>query len=154
MILRYVGSNEINFHQYICTQAIDYFVCILNQMGTSYKMAIFEEHIQEGLVGWAKSAKKHQAALRKATNGSSSNRSSQVGHSSKYIHKEEAAATTTTTTTTTSSTLELAQVGSKESSVHVGEIQPHQLPPASDHVQRSIHQNHVIQRTLHACKWD
>lgn len=98
-------------------------------MGTSFKMAIFEEHIQEGLVGWAKSAKKHQAALRKATNGSSSNRSSQVGHSSKYIHKEEAAATTTT-----SSTLELAQVGSKESSVHVGEIQPHQLPPASDHV--------------------
>lgn len=97
-------------------------------MGTSFKMAIFEEHIQEGLVGWAKSAKKHQAALRKAANGSSSNGSSQVGHSSKYIHKEEAVATTP------SSTLELAQVGSKESSVHVGEIQPHQLPPASDHV--------------------
>lgn len=98
-------------------------------MGTSFKMAIFEEHIQEGLVGWAKSARKHQAALRKATNGSSSNGSSQVGHSSKYIRKEEAAATMTT-----SSSLELAQVGSKESSVHVGEIQPHQLPPANDHV--------------------
>lgn len=43
-------------------------------MGSSFKKAIFDEHIQEGLVGWAKQAKKN-AVLRKAANGSS-----QVGH--------------------------------------------------------------------------
>ncbi|KAL6223666.1 hypothetical protein ACLB2K_002525 [Fragaria x ananassa] len=97
-------------------------------MGTSYKKAIFDEHVQEGLVGWAKSAKKHQAALRKAaTNGNgSSSGSSKVSHSSKYkLHKEEA----TSVSNTTSGKLELAQV-----SVHAGEIQPHQQPPANDHV--------------------
>lgn len=43
-------------------------------MGSSYKKAIFDEHIQEGLVGWAKAAKKN-TVLRKAANGSS-----RVGH--------------------------------------------------------------------------
>ena len=38
-------------------------------MGSSFKKAIFEEHIQEGLVGWAQTAKKNRG-LRKATNGS------------------------------------------------------------------------------------
>lgn len=47
---------------------------VLMQMGSSFKKAIFDEHIQEGLVGWAKQAKK-KMVLRKAANGSS-----QVGH--------------------------------------------------------------------------
>ena len=38
-------------------------------MGSSYKKAIFEEHIHEGLVGWARMAKKNKG-LRKAANGS------------------------------------------------------------------------------------
>ena len=38
-------------------------------MGSSFKKAIFEEHIQEGLVGWARTAKKNKG-LRKAANGS------------------------------------------------------------------------------------
>ena len=38
-------------------------------MGSSFKKAIFEEHIQEGLVGWAQTAKKNRG-LRKAANGS------------------------------------------------------------------------------------
>lgn len=41
-------------------------------MGTSFKKAIFDEHIQEGLVGWARKAKKNR---RNAANGST-----QVGH--------------------------------------------------------------------------
>ena len=44
------------------------------QMGSSFKKAIFDEHIQTGLVGWAKQAKK-KTVLRKAGNGST-----QVGH--------------------------------------------------------------------------
>ncbi|KAM5548344.1 MLO-like protein 1 [Rosa sericea] len=120
------------FVQFVCSYSTLPLYAIVTQMGTSYKKAIFDEHVQEGLVGWAKSAKKHQAALRKAaTNGSSSNGSSRVSHSSKYkLHREEA----TSVSKTSSATLELAQVGNKESSVHVGEIQPHQQPPANDHV--------------------
>lgn len=80
------------------------------KMGSSFKKAIFEEHIQEGLVGWARSAKKNKA-LRKAANGSSS---SQGG-------PKEA-----------SQTVQLAQVaGNKESSReddhNTGEIEP-ELP--------------------------
>lgn len=42
------------------------------QMGSSFKREIFEEYIQEGLVGWAKQAKK-KAGLRRAANESSHN---------------------------------------------------------------------------------
>lgn len=41
------------------------------KMGSSFKKAVFEEHIQEGLVGWAQKARRKAAA-----NGFSS----QVGH--------------------------------------------------------------------------
>ncbi|XP_058009808.1 MLO-like protein 1 isoform X2 [Hevea brasiliensis] len=39
--------------------------CVAMQMGSYFKIAIFDEHIQEGLVGWAKQAKK-KTVLRKA----------------------------------------------------------------------------------------
>ncbi|KAL6221483.1 hypothetical protein ACLB2K_009234 [Fragaria x ananassa] len=116
------------FVQFVCSYSTLPLYAIVTQMGTSFKNAIFDEHVQVGLAGWAKSAKKHQAALRKAaTNGNgSSSGSSKVSHSSKYkLHKEEA----TSVSNTTSGKLELAQV-----SVHAGEIQPHQQPPANDHV--------------------
>lgn len=72
----------------------------LMQMGSSFKKAIFDEHIQEGLVGWAKQAKK-KTVLRKAANGSSP--SSQVNH------REE------------SPLIQLAKAGSKETAT-AGEI--------------------------------
>lgn len=39
------------------------------KMGTSYKKAIFDEHVQVGLVGWAQKAKKKKG-LKPAGNGS------------------------------------------------------------------------------------
>ena len=48
-------------------------------MGSSFKKAIFDEHVQEGLVGWAKQAKK-KTVLRKAANESTHNQ---------VVHREE-----------------------------------------------------------------
>lgn len=47
------------------------FVFCLTKMGSSFKKAIFEEHIQVGLVGWARMARKN--------NGLTKAGSSQVG---------------------------------------------------------------------------
>ncbi|KAF2325630.1 hypothetical protein GH714_031457 [Hevea brasiliensis] len=62
------------FIQFVCSYSTLPLYAIVTQMGSSFKKAIFDEHIQEGLVGWAKQAKK-KTVLRKAANGSS-----QVGH--------------------------------------------------------------------------
>lgn len=87
------------------------------KMGSSFKKAIFEEHIQEGLVGWARSAKKNKA-LRNAANANGSGSGSGAGAGSTQVgvgvglkekEKEKEA----------SVTLELAQklkVGNKEGS--------------------------------------
>lgn len=40
-------------------------------MGTSFNRAIFDENVQEGLVGWAKQAKKNMGLKKAANNGSS-----------------------------------------------------------------------------------
>lgn len=51
------------------------------QMGTSFKKAIFDEHVQVSLVGWAEKAKKKKG-LKGAVNGSgqgSSHEGSTVG---------------------------------------------------------------------------
>ncbi|GMN36092.1 hypothetical protein TIFTF001_005758 [Ficus carica] len=42
---------------------------MMMKMGSSFKKAIFEEHIQEGLVGWARQAKKNKG-VKRALNGS------------------------------------------------------------------------------------
>ena len=47
-------------------------------MGSSYKKAIFEEQIHEGLVGWARMAKKNKG-LRKAANGSTTTTTTNPG---------------------------------------------------------------------------
>nr|XP_011460879.1 PREDICTED: MLO-like protein 1 [Fragaria vesca subsp. vesca] len=69
------------FVQFVCSYSTLPLYAIVTQMGTSFKKAIFDEHVQEGLVGWDKSARKHQADLRKATtdggDGSSSGSSKQ-----------------------------------------------------------------------------
>jgi len=33
-------------------------LCSINQMGSYYKMEIFNEHVQHGVLGWAEKAKK------------------------------------------------------------------------------------------------
>ncbi|KAK7824613.1 mlo-like protein 1 [Quercus suber] len=57
------------FVQFVCSYSTLPLYAIVTQMGSSFKKAIFEEHIQEGLVGWAQTAKKNRG-LRKAANGS------------------------------------------------------------------------------------
>ena len=56
-------------------------------MGSSFKKAIFEEHIQEGLVGWARTAKKNKG-LRKAANGSTTTQGSTTHASGQMSPKE------------------------------------------------------------------
>ncbi|XP_070046420.1 MLO-like protein 1 [Nicotiana tomentosiformis] len=57
------------FVQFLCSYSTLPLYAIVTQMGSSFKKEIFDEHIQDGLVFWAKKAK------RRAVNGSS-----QVGH--------------------------------------------------------------------------
>ncbi|CAK7325027.1 unnamed protein product [Dovyalis caffra] len=64
------------FIQFVCSYSTLPLYAIVTQMGSSFKKAIFDEHIQEGLVGWANKAKK-RTVLRKAANGSSH---SQITH--------------------------------------------------------------------------
>ena len=56
-------------------------------MGSSFKKAIFEEHIQEGLVGWARTAKKNKG-LGKAANGSTTTQGSTTHASGQMSPKE------------------------------------------------------------------
>uniref|UniRef100_A0A6N2KDR8 MLO-like protein n=1 Tax=Salix viminalis TaxID=40686 RepID=A0A6N2KDR8_SALVM len=60
------------FVQFLCSYSTLPLYAIVTQMGSSFNRAIFEEYIQEGLVGWAKQAKK-KTVLRKAANESSHN---------------------------------------------------------------------------------
>lgn len=103
-------------------EAVDWkrlFFCgYIMKMGTSFKKAIFEEHIQEGLVGWARQAKK-RTGLRK-----SSDSSTQV----QVAPKESES----------SATIQLANAGQQVSSVEeidAGEIEPviHQNENFSGH---------------------
>ncbi|CAN1862054.1 MLO-like protein 1 [Linum perenne] len=65
------------FVQFVCSYSTLPLYALVTQMGSSFKKAVFEEHVQVGLVGWAMQAKK-KTGLRKAaaTNGGSSH----VGH--------------------------------------------------------------------------
>ncbi|WRX30782.1 Mlo-related protein - like 10 [Theobroma cacao] len=75
------GNPKFNFHNYMM-RALEadfkkfqygFKSCMMGQMGSSYKKAIFEEHIREGLVGWARKAKKNAKgnAFKRSANGSS-----------------------------------------------------------------------------------
>ncbi|XVE55021.1 hypothetical protein DITRI_Ditri03aG0127600 [Diplodiscus trichospermus] len=85
------------FVQFVCSYSTLPLYAFVTQMGSSYKKAIFEEHIHEGLVGWAQKAKKKNKGNAPKM---SSNGSSQVGP------KEESPLV-----------LEMAEVVEKESSV-------------------------------------
>ncbi|KAK1592501.1 hypothetical protein Q3G72_025878 [Acer saccharum] len=69
------------FVQFLCSYSTLPLYSIVTQMGSSFKKQVFDEHIQEGLVGWAKQAKKN-TVLRKdaAANGNINGSSSQVSH--------------------------------------------------------------------------
>ncbi|KAL7247119.1 hypothetical protein ACSBR2_002104 [Camellia fascicularis] len=56
------------FIQVLCSYSTLPLYAIVTQMGTSFKKAIFDEHVQVGLVGWAQKVRKKQ--LKAATNGS------------------------------------------------------------------------------------
>ncbi|XP_019161684.1 PREDICTED: MLO-like protein 1 [Ipomoea nil] len=49
------------FVQFLCSYSTLPLYAIVTQMGSSFKKAIFQEHIQEGLVGWAKKARRRAA---------------------------------------------------------------------------------------------
>ncbi|ESR55224.1 hypothetical protein CICLE_v10020313mg [Citrus x clementina] len=66
------------FIQFICSYSTLPLYVIVTQMGSSFKKAIFDEHIQDGLVGWARMAKK------KNTNKNAADGSSKVGHKEEY----------------------------------------------------------------------
>ncbi|GLT66070.1 hypothetical protein SLA2020_384620 [Shorea laevis] len=64
------------FVQFVCSYSTLPLYAIVTQMGSSYKKEIFEEHIQDKTIRWAKQAKnKLKVKGRPASNGSS-----QVGH--------------------------------------------------------------------------
>lgn len=78
-------------------------------MGSSFKKDIFDEHIQVGLVGWAKQAKKNR---RNAANGSTTHHGSHASttHGSSQVdHKE-----------TTPLTVQLTEVAEMESAMEEG----------------------------------
>ncbi|KAI9111252.1 hypothetical protein K1719_017863 [Acacia pycnantha] len=62
------------FIQVLCSYSTLPLYAIVAQMGTHYKAAIFNEHIQEGLVGWAERVRK-----KKAQRGESPDESSSAG---------------------------------------------------------------------------
>eukprot|EP00268_Persea_americana_P063556 TRINITY_DN8256_c0_g1_i1.p1 TRINITY_DN8256_c0_g1~~TRINITY_DN8256_c0_g1_i1.p1 ORF type:complete len:124 (-),score=23.41 TRINITY_DN8256_c0_g1_i1:210-581(-) len=80
--------------QLLCSYSTLPLYAIVTQMGSSFKPAIFDEHVQEGLVEWAQNAKKKGPASN--TKGSSSAGSlagiqlQNVGH--KELANEEAIA--------------------------------------------------------------
>ncbi|KAM3698781.1 hypothetical protein ACJW30_06G215700 [Castanea mollissima] len=57
------------FIQVLCSSSTLPLYAIVTQMGTSFKKAIFDDHVQVGLVGWAQKAKKKKG-LKAAGNGS------------------------------------------------------------------------------------
>ncbi|XP_039158817.1 MLO-like protein 1 [Eucalyptus grandis] len=67
------------FVQLLCSYSTLPLYAIVTQMGTSFKKAIFDEHIQQGLVGWAWQAKKNNNLRKTATDGSTVRTGSKQG---------------------------------------------------------------------------
>lgn len=67
------------FVQFLCSYSTLPLYAIVTQMGTSFKKVIFDEHIHQGLVGWARHAKKNKNLRKTATDGSSTQTGSKEG---------------------------------------------------------------------------
>ncbi|GMY33004.1 MLO-like protein 1 isoform X2 [Fagus crenata] len=103
------------FIQFVCSYSTLPLYAIVTQMGSSFKKAIFDEHIQEGLVGWARQAKKNKG-LRKAANGSATHGSTTTHGSIQMSPKE-----------TTPFAIQPIEVHERESTMeegNAGEISP------------------------------
>ncbi|KAF5179993.1 Mlo-like protein [Thalictrum thalictroides] len=59
------------FIQVLCSYSTLPLYAIVTQMGTSFKKEMFEEHVQAGLLDWAKKARKKQQGLREVAKESS-----------------------------------------------------------------------------------
>ncbi|KAK7277422.1 hypothetical protein RIF29_18574 [Crotalaria pallida] len=58
------------FIQVLCSYSTLPLYAIVTQMGTNFKKAIFDEHVQVGLVGWAQKAKKRKGLKPESQHGS------------------------------------------------------------------------------------
>ena len=85
-------------------------------MGSSFKIAIFDEHIQKGLVGWAKKAKQKTGFKRNA------NGHNQVGPKEEASHPPPAVQLTQVVKMDQDQDQEDAE--GKKGNVAVGEIHP------------------------------
>ncbi|CAN0857935.1 MLO-like protein 1, partial [Linum grandiflorum] len=65
------------FVQFFCSYSTLPLYALVTQMGTKFNKAVFDEHVQVGLVGWAKQAKKNTVLRKEAA--SNGNGSSHVG---------------------------------------------------------------------------
>ncbi|XP_059445974.1 MLO-like protein 1 isoform X2 [Corylus avellana] len=99
------------FIQFVCSYSTLPLYAIVTQMGTSFKKDIFEEHIQEGIVGWAQQAKKNK---RKAANGSTTHHGStttiSTHHGSSQVDQKETAPLR----------VQMAEVGGMQSAMEEG----------------------------------
>ncbi|GLT73702.1 hypothetical protein SLA2020_455400 [Shorea laevis] len=59
------------FVQFVCSYSTLPLYAIVTQMGSSFKGSIFKEHIKEGLLDWANTARTHATVMQKASTGSS-----------------------------------------------------------------------------------
>ncbi|KAL6840314.1 hypothetical protein ACP4OV_030124 [Aristida adscensionis] len=83
--------------QLLCSYSTLPLYAIVTQMGTFFKKEIFDEHVQQGLVGWAQKAKKRKAQRNSAaacgaagaTNGSSSHPSARLELMRRAVALEE-----------------------------------------------------------------
>ncbi|KAL6978954.1 MLO-like protein 1 [Sarracenia purpurea var. burkii] len=69
--VRYIVPRLVvgGFIQVLCSYSTLPLYAIVTQMGSSFKKAIFDEHVQAGIVGWAQKVKRKKQ-LKTATNGS------------------------------------------------------------------------------------
>ncbi|KAL0452875.1 UNVERIFIED_CONTAM: MLO-like protein 1 [Sesamum latifolium] len=92
------------FVQLLCSYSTLPLYAIVAQMGSSFNVAIFEEHIQAGLVGWAQKAKKNKQKVvvggASSSSSSSSNYNQLPHHASPPFTSVVEMSTTTTSTTT------------------------------------------------------
>lgn len=58
------------FVQFLCSYSTLPLYAIVTQMGSSFKKAIFEERIQDGLVGWAQKARKNKGVSKEGSGSS------------------------------------------------------------------------------------
>ncbi|KAH9726460.1 MLO-like protein 1 [Citrus sinensis] len=94
------------FVQFFCSYSTLPLYAIVTQMGSSFKKSIFDEHIQEGLVGWAKQAKKNMGLRKAAAKGSN-----------QVVHKDDSSASTQMTNVQSEQNSAIDQDGNNASEI-------------------------------------